>query len=885
MGETRTTCAYCGVGCGILVSEKGEVRGDPDHPANRGRLCSKGTALAETLDDSRRLRRPRLFGKDSSWDVALDVVAESFRNTIAEYGPDSVAFYVSGQLLTEDYYVANKLMKGFIGGANIDTNSRLCMASAVAGHVRAFGEDVVPVVYEDMDEADLVVLVGSNTAWCHPILYQRLVDARAKRGTRVVNIDPRRTATSEIADLHLSLAPGSDVLLFNGLLAYLRQNGHINQAWVGAHTSGFAEALKTAEAEADTVAMVAKGTRLSPWDVEAFFKMFAETERTVTAFSQGVNQSSAGTDKVNAIINCHLATGRIGKPGMGPFSITGQPNAMGGREVGGFANQVAVHVGFDNAAEIERIAAFWSAPNIAARPGLKAIEMFEAIHDGRIKAVWIMATNPVDSLPRGNLVREALGKCPLVVVSDCWDTDTTAFAQVVFPAAGWSEKDGTVTNAERCISRQRPFRAPPGHAKPDWWIIAEVARRMGWGEAFPYQWPADIFREYAALSSHMNEGKRLFNIAGLADVSDDEYELMQPVRWPVKDATRQGTDRIFAEGGFTGHDDRAHFVATAWLPLASADRQFAYLLNTGRIRDQWHTMTRTGHVQRLMTHQDEPFLDIHPDDAGKVGVEDGGLVRIETAHGNATLRARLSASQRRGEVFAPMHWTDQFSAAGPINRLVTAARDPFSGQPDLKATRARLAPVPTLWRGLVVRHDAAMPHGPFYAARTPAAAGQFFELRGWDPLPREAAVDIWVADLLAEGANARRIEIRDEGRGIYRFAVTVGGRLQACVFLSRDADGLPQERDKFVDLLGLPTDEEDLLALLAIPAAGQKKRALGPIVCACNSVRAAAIRDAICDKGLRTPAEIGAACGAGTSCGSCLPELSRMLREEALALA
>jgi assimilatory nitrate reductase catalytic subunit len=869
------------------VSGTGEVRGDPDHPANFGRLCSKGAALAETLNDTHRLRRPTIGGREVPWDTALDEIAHRFRQTIAEHGPESVAFYVSGQLLTEDYYVANKLMKGFIGGANIDTNSRLCMASAVAGHVRAFGGDVVPTVYEDLEEADLVVLVGSNAAWCHPVLYQRLVAAREARGTKVINIDPRRTATSEVADLHLSLAPGSDVLLFNGLLAYLHQNGCVNRPWVDARTSGFDEVIEMAEGEAGKIEVVAKGTGLMIDEVTTFYKMFAETKRTVTAFSQGVNQSSAGSDKVNAIINCHLATGRIGRPGMGPFSITGQPNAMGGREAGGFANQLAVHVGFDDSSEIERVAQFWSAPSIATKPGLKAVDMFEAIHDGRIKAVWIMATNPVDSLPRGNFVREALGKCPLVVVSDCWETDTTTLAHIVLPAAGWSEKDGTVTNAERCISRQRPFRAPPGQAKPDWWIMTEVARRMGWGEAFPYQWAADVFREYATLSGHMNEGRRAFNIAGLAGLSDDEYELMAPVRWPVVDpATRQGTERMFGEGGFFTPDKRARFVATSWRPLAPQGRQFPYLLNTGRVRDQWHTMTRTGHVARLMTHQDEPYLEIHPDDAGKLGIENGGLVRIETDYGRATLRGRISGGQRPGEVFAPMHWTDQFSACGPINRLVTSARDPISGQPELKATPARLAPVPTLWRGLLLSHDMKMPKGSFYAARIPAPAGQIFELRGWDPLPREIALETWSMELLHEGPGAVRIEIGDDVHGIHRFAVTVGGVVQAILFLSREPDGLPSDRDSFAAMLGKAIDQETLLTALAIPVAGEKKRSLGPIVCACNSVRAATIRDAIVEQGLRTTAEIGAACaGAGTSCGSCLPELSRMLREKALALA
>jgi assimilatory nitrate reductase catalytic subunit len=473
MTAIRTTCPYCGVGCGVAVSG-GAVTGDREHPANFGRLCSKGSALAETLDDSRRLLRPQIHGIGTSWGAALSLIAAQFRKTIAEHGPHAVAFYVSGQFTTEDYYVANKLMKGFIGSGNIDTNSRLCMASSVAGHVRAFGADVVPGNYEDWEEADLVLLVGSNTAWCHPVLFQRLMAARASRGTKIVVIDPRRTATCEGADLHLPLALGTDVTLFAGLLAHLADAGATDRDWIDAHTNGFDAALASARHFAGTPEQVAAITGLAPQSITAFYELFAANARVMTVYSQGVNQSSAGTDKVNAIINCHLATGRIGRPGMGPFSVTGQPNAMGGREVGGMANQLAAHMKLDCADDVDRVRRFWRAPNMAARPGLKAVEMFDAVLDGRIKAIWIAATNPAASMPRADLVRRALEACPFVVVSDCWPTDTTKFADVVLPAAGWGEKDGTVTNSERRISRQRAFRSPPGEARHDWWMFAET---------------------------------------------------------------------------------------------------------------------------------------------------------------------------------------------------------------------------------------------------------------------------------------------------------------------------------------------------------------------------------------------------------------------------
>src|SRR4030081_1925355 len=423
---TRTTCPYCGVGCGILATPDNSggaaAGGDPEHPANFGRLCSKGAALGETLGLEDRLLYPMIRCSKGTmervaWTDALDHVAHRFAHIVARDGPGPVAFYLSGQLLTEDYYVANKLMKGFIGSANVDTNSRLCMASSVAGHRRAFGADTVPGVYADLDEADLIVLVGSNAAWCHPVLFQRMMANKRELGARMVVIDPRRTATAESADLFLPIAPGTDTALFCGLLAHLADTGALDYAYINSHTGGFAAALARARDIAPDVAATAKATGLDPSGVASFFEWFAATMRTVTCTSQGVNQSAQGTDKVDAIINCHLATGRIGRPGMGPFSLTGQPNAMGGREVGGLANQLAAHMGFASD-DVDRVRRFWSAPRMAASEGLKAVQMFEAIERGEIKALWVMATNPAVSLPRADAMRAALGRLELFVVSE-----------------------------------------------------------------------------------------------------------------------------------------------------------------------------------------------------------------------------------------------------------------------------------------------------------------------------------------------------------------------------------------------------------------------------------------------------------------------------------
>ncbi|MGA7799933.1 MAG: molybdopterin-dependent oxidoreductase, partial [Gammaproteobacteria bacterium] len=545
-----TVCPYCGVGCGVVpTAEDGgwKVRGDGTHPANRGRLCSKGAALGETLGADGRLRHPQIAGARVTWDEALDAVADRLRDTISRHGPEAVAFYVSGQLLTEDYYVANKLMKGFIGAANIDTNSRLCMSSAVAAHKRAFGADAVPGCYEDLELADLVVFAGSNAAWAHPVLYQRIAAQKRRRPEmRVVVVDPRRTATCDIADLHLALAPGSDAVLFNGLLAHLYREDRLDLDYIDAHTEGFTAALLSARANAGSVPAVAAACGLPEADVAAFFRLFARTERTITFWSQGLNQSSSGVDKGNAVINCHLATGRIGRPGMGPFSITGQPNAMGGREVGGLANLLAAHMDFDDPAALERVRRFWGAPRLAQGPGLKAVELFDAVGRGEVKAVWIMATNPAVSLPEAERVRAALERCECVIVSDCVaDTDTAACADILLPAAPWGEKEGTVTNSERRISRLRAFLPPTGEARPDWWMITGVARRLGFAESFAYDGPADIFREHAALSGLDNDGGRAFDISVLATLSDAEYDTLQPLQWPVTAARPLGTPRLY----------------------------------------------------------------------------------------------------------------------------------------------------------------------------------------------------------------------------------------------------------------------------------------------------------------------------------------------------
>ena len=844
------------------------IAGDPDHPSNYGRLCSKGSALGETLSLDDRLLYPEIDGERSSWNDALDCVARNFQEAIRDHGPDSVAFYVSGQILTEDYYVANKLMKGFIGSANIDTNSRLCMASSVAGHRRAFGSDTVPGTYEDLELADLVVLVGSNLAWCHPVLFQRLEAAKAANpALRVVVVDPRKTATCAIADLHLQLKPDTDVALFNGLLSFLAEAKCVNTSYVNRFTEGFEKTVEAAEP--CEIGQIAEKTRLRRQDIALFYKMFARTEKTVTVYSQGVNQSVVGTDKVNAILNTHLATGRIGKPGMGPFSVTGQPNAMGGREVGGLANMLAGHMALENAEHRRIVQDFWKSPTIADRSGLKAVELFKAVREGKIKALWIMATSPVDSLPDADEVALALEACPFVVVSEVTRTaDTVPYANVLLPAAAWGEKDGTVTNSERRISRQRAFLELPGETRPDWWHLSEVARRLGHAEAFSYEGPAAIFREHARLSAQGNNGTRDFDIGAHGDASDAGFETMEPFQWPHPSGAQPAETRFFAGGGFYTETGKGRFVPVVFKAPRQTERRYPFVLNTGRIRDQWHTMTRTGKTPRLTAHFAEPFAEIHPRDAETLMVAAADLVMVKSPHGSVLVRALITDRVGQGEVFVPMHWTDQFASNARIDAVVAPETDPHSGQPGSKFTPVAVARADMAWFGFAVLRQRPEKVAADYWVLAPIPGGYRLECAG-----RNAADIAALAASLGE-AGCDTAEISDVARGWFRQAQWKEDVLHAAFFFS--SSPVEVSRQWACGLLsGEPVSPQDRARVLAgrVPA---DRPDPGALVCSCFQVGCNQIA-AAARCGAASVNAIGETLQAGTNCGSCRSEIQTLL--------
>ena len=894
--SVKTTCPYCGVGCGVQATPKSAtevtIAGDEAHPSNFGRLCVKGSALGDTVGLEGRLLNPKLRDRqtgsltDVSWNDALGTVATGFSRIIAQHGPDAVAFYVSGQLLTEDYYVANKLMKGYIGSANIDTNSRLCMSSSVAGHKRAFGEDLVPMNYEDLELADLIVLVGSNTAWCHPILFQRIVKMKETRPeAKIVVIDPRHTATCEMADLHLPLKPGSDVRLFNGLLAFLAEHGATDAPFVDEHTNGFDAALGAAGPS--DLAQTAKDCKLDQHDLMTFYRLFARTGRVVTVYSQGVNQSSAGTDKVNSIINCHLLTGRIGKPGMGPFSFTGQPNAMGGREVGGLANTLAAHLEFGDPLHGEIVHTFWRSPAIAERAGLKAVELFDAIEAGRVKAIWIMGTNPVVSMPDGDRVKRALAKCELVVSSDIIErTDTNAFADVLLPALGWGEKDGTVTNSERRISRQRAFIPAPGKARADWRIICDVARWMGF-DGFDFAGPHAIFDEHARLSAYRNDAAagvyRAFDIGGLSGMSRAQYDALKPVQWPLPAAAQTGAARLFEARRFSHADGRARFVATASrAPVNAPDEDYALVLNTGRVRDQWHTMTRTGRSAKLAGHISESFIDMHPQDALACGVREGELARVASRWGSMIARVQHGGGMPRGSVFVPIHWNDQVASDARVGAVVNPVVDPVSGEPEFKHTPVSIEKFHVTWHGFSLSRTVPDLERVTHWTRVHGARFVRYEMAGRNRFDAaHGDHHDWARALFhIDDHHADWIEYEDKSAGVYRAAHVIDDRIESCVFISERPD-LPArawlatlfEKDRL--------DDEDRASLLLGQPMG-KGEDTGPTVCSCFGVGRNTICDAIRDKGLKTAAEITSCLKAGGNCGSCVPELKKLIVETEL---
>jgi assimilatory nitrate reductase catalytic subunit len=900
---TESTCPYCGVGCGIEVAVSKQqdaststLKGLSTHPANYGRLCVKGTHLLETCVPEGRLIAPYVNGETVSWDTASTAVAQKLTQCIEQYGPNSVAFYVSGQLLTEDYYVANKLMKGFIGSANIDTNSRLCMSSAVAGYKRAFGADAVPCSYEDLEQTELLVLIGSNAAWTHPVLFQRMEQAKKSNpAMKVVVIDPRQTASASLADITLAIKSGSDTVLFNGLLKYLHDFGGLDSDFIEQHTD-FADAAFTAASSFDSNT-VSQLCDVDHKDLLAFYALFAKAKSSVSFYSMGINQSASGVDNANAIINCHLASGKIGKPGSGPFSITGQPNAMGGREVGGLANMLAAHMDIENPAHNALVERFWSAPNMAKDKGLKAVDMFEKVHTGDIKFIWIMATNPVVSMPNRQKIEAALLACETVVVSDTINkNDTLAFATIALPATGWSEKDGTVTNSERRISRQRALFPPHEQARHDWQIICDVAAKMGFADAFDYISARDIFCEHAKLSAYENRGSRDFDLSGLSELTLQQYDSLKPIQWPVNAANPNGTARMFSNNRFFTKNGKAKFIAiTPKLAEQQTSPQFPYVLNTGRMRDQWHTMTRTGNAARLHQHTTQAELTIHPQDAIKCGFRNGDLVSIVSKHTAKPVIMPVieSKAQRKGELFAPIHWSKTWSSHVHLTSLFSDANDPISGQPELKHAAVNVHKTAVLAHGTITSHIELATNSLNeicdYWVKIKLENGYQYRIallqtsrdaNAADPQGDSAlSLEQWFSGISASCLPASEL-----------YTVVSNGHLMA----------LKTDNDKFMMTVALTSEinreSTDMEANWQNMLLGKAQLSIldirhilrnqaddeftqGKLICSCFSVREKTIIKTI-SEGCNSVNELGEKLKCGTNCGSCKSELAGLIAHQ-----
>jgi assimilatory nitrate reductase catalytic subunit len=915
--ETRSTCPYCGVGCGVIIESEGPqitgVRGDPDHPANFGRLCTKGSTLHQTASAAvtrqtrllqplrRRARRtaPEAIG----WDDALDLAADKFNQVIRDHGPDAVGFYVSGQLLTEDYYVFNKLAKGLVGTNNIDTNSRLCMSSAVAGYKKTLGADAPPACYEDLKHAECLFIAGSNTAWAHPVLFRRIEDAKtANPALKIIVADPRRTDTCEIADLHLALQPGSDVMLFNGMLHLMLWEGWTDARYIAAHTSGF-EALKATVRDC-TPERVAQVCGIGQAELLQAARLFATSAATLSLYCQGLNQSSSGTAKNAALINLHLATAQIGKPGAGPFSLTGQPNAMGGREVGGLANLLSAHRDLANPQHRAEVAALWGVPAVPPLPGKTAVEMFQAAADGEIRALWIACTNPAQSMPDQATVRRALERCEFVVVQEAFSTTATCdYADLLLPASTWGEKQGTVTNSERRISRVRPAVPAPGAARADWAIGIAFARRLEarLGRAptlFPYESAEAVWNEHREST----RGRDL-------DITGMSYAMLEaaPQQWPLREGETTGRARLYEDGVFATPDGRARFADTPYVPVAEArEARYPFALNTGRLRDQWHGMSRTGTLGRLFGHAAEPTVQLHPQDMARRQLAEGDLVHVSSRRGSIVVPVAGSSEIGLGQAFIAMHWGGEYlsgrSSAGErlagVNALTSSRFCPDSKQPELKHAAVKILKAELGWSLLAAAwlpQDRALDAAralralmtafpfascvPFGAEDVGERAGILFRAAAYEVAPD--AVLAQIEQLLALGGSdalryvdARRgqrrtVRLVRDGADARLDGFLLGGDIRAAAWIK----ALLQDR--------LPAQAYGRQLLRPGAAAPIGVAARGRVVCSCFGVTQTTIVEgfaAAAGSAEQRLAKLQATLKCGTNCGSCLPELRRMAR-------
>ncbi len=884
--SVASVCCYCGTGCGVQVTAEAgrvvSVEGDAHHPANFGQLCSKGRALGDTVrHDNRRVLQAMLRPARGAAlqpverELAISQVADRLAGIIERHGPDALGFYLSGQLLTEDYAVFNKLARGLVGTNNLDTNSRLCMSSAVTGYKQTLGADAPPACYDDLDHADCVLIAGSNMAYAHPVLFRRLEAAKARRPQmRVIVIDPRRTDTTHLADLHLAIAPGSDVALFHAMLNVLIWEGWVDNDYIARHTEGFA-ALKarvhdfTPKAAADVCGVPAD-------DIVQAARWFGRAGAVLSLYAMGLNQSSSGTAKNVALIHLHLATGQIGKPGAGPFSLTGQPNAMGGREAGGMATLLPGHRDPANADHRAEVAALWGVAGLPAQPGLTAIELFDAAAAGKVKALWIAATNPASSLPDQAKVRAALERAELVIVQEAFaDTETLAFADIVLPAATWPEKDGTQTNSERRISRVRAAIAPPGDALPDWQLAAAVAQKLAARLAptqitnFAYASPADVFAEHVATTAGRDLDYSALDYATL--------DQLGPQQWPFR--AGQGTPRLYGDGHFPTATGRARFVDVGYQPVAEAtSAHYPIHLTTGRLRDHWHTLARTGLAPALIRHVEEPVLSLHPADLARYRLAEGELARIKSRRGSLVLPVVADDQLKPGLAFLPMHWGRAFVAGEGVNALMLPAFDPHSKQPELKHTAIAIAPAKLGWQAIgwlgeptVEARQRLLPwlqRFPYAVLVPVAEAGGGWRLR----LAADTAPALEVLAELAQslGLSQPDAALDDPARSVLRrLNLSDAGRLTAWLLCTdtRAATALAQ----WADGGAAP-------ASLASLFSGREPARISRVVCACIGVR----EDAICqgiDRGLDVSG-LKAELGCGTGCGSCLPEIAGLVERQ-----